>query len=221
MSETSPTQSEPGAQAPPTPVAAAPQSPTTAGADYTDRLDRLSNKRWKQILNPQIPYAWNTRRICRGRVLDLGCGIGRNLAHLRGAGVGVDHNPQSVQIACANGFEAYTPEDFLATKLAQPGSFDTLLVAHVLEHVDVEVGDGLLARYSSFLRPGGRVVLICPQERGFASDETHVRWVDVLDMSSHIGRLGGQVESVDSFPFPRRAGTLFVYNESVVVGTLR
>lgn len=202
------------------PTLAATDAPSTARAEYAQRLEQLQNRRWKQVLNPQIPYAWNIRRLCRGRVLDVGCGIGRNLSHLRGAGVGIDHNPQSVAIARSRGLEAYEPGDFITTALARTGSFDTLLVAHVLEHVDIEDGNSLLRTYSKFLRPAGRVVLICPQERGYASDDTHVRWVDVADLRQHIADLGGTTESVESFPFPRWVGRSFIYNESVVVGYL-
>jgi predicted SAM-dependent methyltransferase len=47
-----------------------------------------------------------------------------------------------------------------------PGSFDTLLIAQVLEHMDARTGEALLGGYLPFLRPGGRVVMICPQAKG-------------------------------------------------------
>ena len=63
------------------------------------------------------------------------------------------------------------------------------------------------------MRPGGRVFLVCPQERGYASDPTHVRFTtgdDLVDLARSCGLVP---ETPFSFPFPRRAGTLFVYNE--------
>lgn len=192
----------------------------TIGRDYTERLGRLGGARWKQVLDVQAPYRHNVRRVCTGRVLDVGCGIGRNLEHLGPGAVGVDHNAFSVETARSRGLEAYTPDEFAATDLARPGSFDTILVAHVLEHVDRETGDALLASYLPFLRRPGSVVLICPQEKGFASDATHVRWVDDEELGAQVRRLGGQVVSSASFPFPRMSGKVFPYNEFVVVGRI-
>ncbi len=42
-------------------------------------------------------------RINPGFVLDVGCGLGRNLANIGGYGVGVDHNSESVAVACSRG----------------------------------------------------------------------------------------------------------------------
>ncbi len=194
--------------------------PPTADLAYTQRLQKLQNKRWKQIIDPQIPYAWNTRRICRGRVLEVGCGTGRNLKNLKGAAVGIDHNANSVAAAKEQGFEAYLPADFSESDVACKNSFDTLLVAHVLEHVTTNEGDELLQTYSKYLRSNGLIVLICPQERGFDSDDTHIRWVDVEIMCTHLKKLGAVIKSVESFPFPRSVGKFFIYNESVVIGQL-
>jgi hypothetical protein len=41
---------------------------------------------------------------------DVGCGLGRNLGHLDGNGVGVDHNAESVAIAQSRGLRAFRNE---------------------------------------------------------------------------------------------------------------
>lgn len=195
--------------------------PGTEGADYTQRLADLEGAPWKRLLDVQRPYRWNVRRVTTGRVLDVGCGIGRNLAHLGPGAVGVDHNPESVALARARGLEAYTDAEFVAGPLARPDTFDTLLVAHVLEHLPQEAGDELLRTYAAFVRRPGRIVLICPQERGYASDATHVRWVDDQSLDRHLQRLGATgAGPVRSFPLPRAAGRWFTYNEFVAVATL-
>ena len=56
--------------------------------------------------------------------------------------------------------------------------FDTLLCAHVLEHLDEATGVELIRTYLPYLRPKARVILITPQERGQRSDATHVRFMD-------------------------------------------
>jgi len=82
---------------------------TTDGSDYTERLARLQTPLWKRIGDVQAPYRWNVRRLFGDReVLDIGCGIGRNLGHLAPRGVGVDHNEHSVEICRKLGLTAAT-----------------------------------------------------------------------------------------------------------------
>ena len=74
----------------------------------------------------------------------------------------------------------------------------------------------ILAGYLEYLAPGGLVVLICPQEKGYASDSTHVAFTDLDGLADVCGQLGLTVRDRLSFPFPRAAGKLFTYNEFVV-----
>jgi hypothetical protein len=67
------------------------------------------------------------------------------------------------------------------------------------------------------VRPGGKVVLICPQERGYASDATHVRFTDFAGLTDLCRALDLSVTRQYSFPFPRPLGRVFTYNEFVVV----
>jgi len=59
-------------------------------------------------------------------------------------------------------------------------------------------------------------VVICPQERGYAADASHVRFLDLADMTRMCETVGTRVERTASFPFPRPLGRVFVYNEFVV-----
>jgi SAM-dependent methyltransferase len=172
---------------------------------------------WKRWLDVQAPYRWNLRRLGLGFTLDLGCGTGRNLAHLGGHGVGVDPNAHAVAVARARGLPALTPAEFAASEHARPGRFDALLVAHVLEHLAPRAAHELVAGHLACVRPGGRVVLITPQERGFASDATHVAFVGFEELEALCAGLELDVERRYSFPFPRWAGRLFTHNEFVLV----
>jgi SAM-dependent methyltransferase len=189
---------------------------STDTPDYAERLRSKQTLWWKRLLHVQAPYHWNLRRQGLGRTLDVGCGIGRNLGVLPAGSVGVDHNAGAVGLARSAGYDAYTVKEFLAGDLAVPATFDGLLVAHVLEHMDRDQALGLLRDYLRFVRPGGRVFLVCPQERGYASDPTHVWFARDTDLSGLVQTLGLELERSSSFPFPRRLGKLFIYNEFCV-----
>src|SRR5215217_1299561 len=148
----------------------------TEGVDYTDRLQRLSGAGWKRALNVQAPYRWNIRRLDLGFTLDVGCGIGRNLSPLDGNGVGVDPNATSIEACRAAGLTAFTTEEFYKSEYAKPDRFDSLLSAHVVEHVTAEQAVEIFTPYLPFVKSGGAVVFITPQERGFNSDATHIRF---------------------------------------------
>ncbi|MCA1811975.1 MAG: class I SAM-dependent methyltransferase [Halobacteriales archaeon] len=193
---------------------------STQAPAYTERLERLSGARWKRWLDVQAPYRWNLRRLRLGRTLEIGCGVGRCLAHLAGQAVGVDHNAGSVAVARRRGLEAFTPEEFLASPHAQPGGFDALLLSHVVEHMGETEALELVRRYLPFLRPGGKVALITPQERGHASDATHVRFVDLAGLERLAAALGLEVVRRASFPLTRAFGRLFTHNEFVLVARL-
>ncbi|NMI01542.1 class I SAM-dependent methyltransferase [Pseudonocardia sp. K10HN5] len=194
----------------------------TESVEYAARLAALSGARWKQVLDVQAPYRWNLRRLLGDRrTLDVGCGIGRNLADLPEGSVGVDHNEHSVRICRERGLTAYTSDEFLAEPPEHRGGFTGLLAAHLVEHLPEGGGPDVLGRYLPYLAPGARVVLICPQERGFASDATHTVFTDHAKLRDLCDELGLEVEREFSFPLPRFTGKVFTYNEFVTVAAPR
>lgn len=191
---------------------------STDGSAYTDRLVRLEGPWWKRVLDVQAPYRWNVRRLFGDReVLDVGCGIGRNLAHVAPRGVGVDHNAHSVGVCRERGLTAFTSAEFPGTEYATPGRFGGLLAAHLIEHLPRADAVDVLAGYVDYLAPGGLAVFICPQERGYATDASHVEFTDLDGLADVAGQLGLTVARRLSFPLPRAAGKLFAYNEFVLV----
>jgi 2-polyprenyl-3-methyl-5-hydroxy-6-metoxy-1,4-benzoquinol methylase len=190
---------------------------TSTDSTYTRRLQRLSGRRWKRLI--PNPYRWNVRRLANGRVLDIGCGIGRCLDFIRPRGVGVDPNESAVAVCKENGHQAFTPDEF-AKVYGVPQShpqFDTLLCSHVLEHLDEATGVALLQTYLPYLGQNSRIILITPQERGQRSDSTHVRFMDKAALTELAGKTGLQIVSIRSFPLPRAFGRWFIYNETVTI----
>jgi SAM-dependent methyltransferase len=167
----------------------------------------------------QAPYRWNLRHLRLGFTLDVGCGIGRNLVNLDGYAVGIDYNPEAIAIAVQRGLTAFTPDEFGRSNLAHPETFDSLLAAHVIEHLNRRDALELLRTYLPYVRSGGTVVLITPQERGFRSDASHVDFVDFGSLEAMSDELGLTVQRSYSFPFPRLFGKIFTYNEFVLVAT--
>lgn len=192
----------------------------TARAGYVARLTGLQQARWKRVVDVQAPYRRHLRSLGLGRTLDVGCGIGRNLANLAGNAVGVDHNAAAVAACRARGYVAYTAEEFPESTDAVPGSFDALLFAHVLEHMPRADAVSLVQEYLPYVRCSGRVVMITPQERGFASDPTHVEFLDLDALREIAVACGLHVDRAESFPLPRAMGKWFTYNEFVLVATV-
>ncbi|OFZ52725.1 MAG: methyltransferase type 11 [Bdellovibrionales bacterium RIFOXYC1_FULL_54_43] len=191
---------------------------TTADPAYTVRLVQKQYAWWKRYIDVQAPYRWNLRRLKPGFTLEIGCGIGRNLKHLAGNGVGLDHNIHSVDFARHQGLKAFTPEDFKKSEYCGEGRFDSILLSHVAEHMTQDQLEALLKEYLPFLRQDGKIILITPQEVGYRSDHTHVEFMDFAKLRAVIRKIGFQPVREYSFPFPRPIGHLFIYNEFVVIG---
>lgn len=197
------------------------RTPSTASTEYSERLTQLSGARWKQILDVQAPYRWNLRRLLGStRTLDVGCGIGRNLVNLPVGSVGVDHNEHSVRACRERGLTAMTTAEFLAEPPEVRGRFTGMLAAHLIEHLPADGGPGVLRPYLPYLEPGATVVLICPQERGFASDSTHTVFTDQVRLKQLSEQLELRVDKQFSFPLPRWTGRVFTYNEFVTVASV-
>jgi SAM-dependent methyltransferase len=189
----------------------------TKDKDYSDYLVNEQISRWKKLLDVQAPYSWHLRRIIQGFTLDIGCGIGRNLMHLNGKGIGIDHNKHALDIARKRGLEAYLPEDFNLTCYNRPGCFDSLLFSHVAEHMNYDEVIQLLENYINLLRPQGQLIIFTPQEAGFRSDPTHVEFMNFLKLREIAKYFGTKSTAEYSFPFPRLLGHVFPYNEFVSI----
>jgi 2-polyprenyl-3-methyl-5-hydroxy-6-metoxy-1,4-benzoquinol methylase len=183
--------------------------------DYCERL-LSTDKLWKKILNVQYPYRHAIKKMKLGNTIDIGCGVGRALGWLNRNSIGVDHNPMSVGICKSRNLKAYTIESFHeATRSDEikEKSFDNLLLAHVLEHLEPKEQIEIIASYIPYLKKNGGVFIITPQEVGYASDDTHVTFTDFARIREVLNELNLEVNTQKSFPFPRVLGKVFKYNE--------
>lgn len=196
------------------------QNNQSMDASYAARLEKLQNATWKRMLDVQRPYRLHLTSLNPGFMLDIGCGLGRNLLHNHKNGIGVDQNTECLDIARGRGLQVYTPNEFSQSPLSKGKHFDSLLCSHVLEHMTCAQAIDLIKTYIHYIKPGGKIILITPQEAGFASDPTHVEFMDFakirlifanFDLIPHIER---------SFPFPKWCGLFFKYNEFVAVATI-
>lgn len=190
---------------------------TTNTAQYANYLIEHQKKFITKI--SQIPYRLHLKRLRLGRVLDVGCGAGRNLIACDSGSVGLDHNFELVRACVEQGCTAFQESEWEVKKSEYLGVFDSLLFSHVLEHMTQEEAVLLIKNFLPYLKEEGCIVVVCPQEAGFRSDSTHVSFLD-FPMIRNIFSRTGQISSVCeySFPFPRWAGKFASFNEFVCIG---
>lgn len=104
--------------------------------------------------------------LCRGKVMELGCGPGHLCDAIARRGLlvqGVDKNAGKI----AKARELYPEIRFdQADILTLDGkdTYDTVVLAEVLEHVPPDAGERMLAKAWELVAPGGRLVISVPNE---------------------------------------------------------
>ncbi len=172
-----------------------------------------------QIL--QLPYKLHLNFLNLRKTLDVGCGAGRNLKNLSPESVGVDHNAIMIKSCCDRGMNAHTVEEWQTKKDPHLGTFDSLLFSHIAEHMTSSEFEGMLRSYLPLLKKQGRIVVICPQESGYQSDQTHIEFIDFEKVKTIFKNLNIETKRQYSYPFARSFGKFFRHNEFVNIGFLR
>ena len=129
-------------------------------ARVVSRLVPLLPSREQSSLYTYFYLPW----VPNGRLLEIGCGSGWQLARMNQAGwetKGVDFDPEAVQAARRRGLDVEVGD--VREMGLEAASFDAIVMAHVLEHVFDPVG--LLTECKRLLKPGGRLVSITPNGR--------------------------------------------------------
>jgi len=133
---------------------------TSIASRLASHLVPLTSERTQSWLYTYFYLPW----VKDGRLLEIGCGSGWQLARMKEAGwttKGLDFDPAAAQAARERGLDVQVGD---ARDLGlEPESFDAIVMAHVLEHVFDPVG--LLAECRRLLKPGGRLISITPNGR--------------------------------------------------------
>lgn len=119
-----------------------------------------------------------------GRVVDVGCGSGRDLMTLRQAGwtvKGVESNPDAVRRARAAGLDVL--EGTIEEARLSPGSADLVTMFHVLEHVPAPVA--LAREVGRILSPTGVLLVHVPNFGGLNARLFRKFWYE-LDAPRHV-----------------------------------
>ena len=117
-----------------------------------------------------------------GRAIDIGCNDGSLLEVLRRAGytqvVGIEPNPMAASLARKKGHQVYTSyltKERATQIVADCGTFDTVYLRHVVEHVS-DLG-AFFEALRMLLRADGLLVLELPDvEEGFALGSPAILW---------------------------------------------
>lgn len=136
-----------------------------------------------------------TAELCRGRTIELGCGEGRlsEMIHERGLQVvGVDLSREKIAAArerCPS--IEFIDKDIRDLRLPD-ASFETVVLAEVLEHLPESVGAEVLEIAGRLLRPMGRLIVSVPNE-DCVPHPNHVRLFDRRGLESILRPFGSPV----------------------------
>ena len=124
----------------------------------------------------------------QGPTLDFGCGIGELLRRLPRGSRGLEYNRATVDFCRKAGLavDAYDgfADDWTLTALPGGARFQSMVISHVLEHLEhpAEVLRKLMLAARS--RGVERILVIVPGKAGFRIDHTHRTFVDMALISS-------------------------------------
>jgi SAM-dependent methyltransferase len=162
-------------------------------------INKLKKIYWKSISdrseqNTIVRFLQHAGATSDWRILDVGCGYGRNLRALREAGLsasGVEINSETADSIRAEGFVCFHPDDPGIN--AQP--WDAVVMSHIIEHFDYQSLSIMMNHYLDNLKPGGFLIIATPLLcRRFYDDFDHVKPYNPQAIEGSFGMRGRQVQ---------------------------
>ena len=126
----------------------------------------------------------------QGSLLDIGCGVGDFLVHIKQQGwevQGIEPSADAKQIAQSRlGFLPKDPSEYAQFEDA---SFDVITLWHVLEHIDdLHFQTSEICR---LLKPGGRLIIALPNFQSFDCQYYKDKWA-AWDVPRHLNHFSQQ-----------------------------
>lgn len=127
-------------------------------------------------------YLRRAASMARGRTLDFGCGVGDLLRRLPSGSRGLEYNAATVEHCQHQGlpvdrYDGFA-DDWSLSILRGEAPFRTIVISHVLEHLDDPIGIFTKLLRSVASLGVTRAVVIVPGRAGFSIDPTHLKFVD-------------------------------------------
>lgn len=152
------------------------------GVVVNEHLDKARATRLDGLTRSQVELA---ARIApsRGSLLDVGCGTGKFLHHVRShfdRVVGVEVSEESVQFA-----REELGLDVRSDVAATEGPFDLITTWHALEHIPAEVLPGILSALRERCLPAAKLMVCVPNPDSWPARHLEARWA-FRDVGSHL-----------------------------------
>lgn len=176
-------------------------SPDVIGKYYLS-TDYYSHQQNKKGLVPRIYESVKSLNIkkkasyalCglpKGKLLDIGCGVGDFLCHVKALGwevAGIEPSESARSIASERlGFLPLLPSE---SAVFPDHSFDVITLWHVLEHVDDLKSQ--TSELKRLLKPGGRLVIALPNFQSFDCQYYKQNWA-AWDVPRHLNHFSPDV----------------------------
>lgn len=154
------------------------------------------NDEEKKFLKLMIPVKKSAR------ILDVGCGYGRNMRLLKRAGyknvVGVDKNNKIIKENIKKGLNCVEVDKFLNRDSKE--LYDCIIMSHIIEHFEYNDLKKFMECYLKYLKRGGYLIIITPlYTKSFYDDFDHVKPYSIVGFNMVFGNKNSQVQFYSDF----------------------
>lgn len=191
--------------------------------EFDDRYTQYQIRRSSLRKAIRVLYLRSAVGGLRGPTLDFGCGVGELLERLPPGSKGVEYNHASVEHCRQKGlsvewYDGYA-DDWSLRALPLEWRFQSMIISHVLEHLDDPMGVLRALLKAAEGRGVTRTVVIVPGIAGFRIDATHRTFVGLeMLQAADVGAIGWRAATSRYFPGDwRRIGDHFPHHELQVV----